>query len=189
MDSSQGEITQLLVESRSGSLEAQARLIPLVYDELHRLAEVYMRHERPDHTLQPTALVNEAYLRLAAQPETNWKDRAHFLGIAARLMRQILAEHARAHRAKKRGAFVQKLSLDEALDFSPERSRELIALDDALEALSQLDARQAKIVEMHYFGGCSVNDIAAALNIGERTVERDLQTARLFLKKELEEKG
>jgi RNA polymerase sigma factor (TIGR02999 family) len=185
MHSSPGEITQLLVELRGGNPDAEAKLIPLVYEQLHRLAAHYMRHQRPDHTLQPTALVNEAYLRLAAQPETSWQDRAHFFGVAARLMRQILVEHARAQQAEKRGGLVQKFSLDEALEFSPERSRELIALDDALENLAQLSPRQSRVVELRFFGGLSVEETAEALGTSPRTVKRDWQVARAWLHGEL----
>jgi len=153
--SSPGEITRLLVEFRAGNPDAEAKLIALVYDQLHRLAVHYMRFERPEHTLQPTALVNEAYTRLAGQRETNWQDRAHFFGVAARLMRQILLEYARRHRAQKRGALHQKVSLDEAFQFSPEKSKEVIALDDALKALEQFAPRQSRIVELRFFGGLS----------------------------------
>jgi len=185
MGPSPGEITQLLAQLREGSPDAEAKLIPLVYDQLHRLAAHYMRRERPDHTLQPTALVNEAYLRLTPQPETHWQDRAHFFGVAARLMRQILMEHARAHQAEKRGPFVQKLSLDEAFDFSPQRSRDLIALDDALRSLEQLSPRQSRIVELRFFGGLSAEETAEVLGISPRTVKRDWNVARAWLHGEL----
>jgi len=125
MDSSPGGVTELLVELRAGNPDAEAKLIPLVNEQLHRMAAHHMRHERPDHTLQPTALVNEAYLSLVSQRKIKWENRAHFIGVAARLMRQILVEHARAHHAEKRGALVQKISLDEDFEFSPERSKGL----------------------------------------------------------------
>lgn len=181
MDSSLGEITALLVELRRGNQDAEAKLIPLVYRELHRLAAHYMRRERPNHTLQPTALVNEAYLRLAAEPERNWQDRAHFFGFAARLMRQILVEHARARQAEKRSAFAQKVSLDETLGFSRERPRELIALDDALKCLEQLNPRQSRVVELRFFGGLSVEETAEVLGTSARTVKRDWNVARAWL--------
>lgn len=185
MKASPGEITLLLVELRRGNSDAEAKLIPLVYEQLHRLAAHYMRRERPSHTLQPTALVNEAYLRLAFQRATHWQSRAHFFGVAARLMRQILVEHARAKRAAKRGPFVQKFSLDEALEYSQDRSKELIALDDALKSLDQLDARQSRIVELRFFGGLSVEETAEVLGISPRTVKRDWNVARAWLHGEL----
>jgi len=189
MDPSPGDITQLLVDLRRGSPEADAKLAPLVYTQLRRLAAHYMKHERPGHTLQPTALVNEAYLRLVAWQEANWKDRAHFFRVAARLMRQILVEHARARSAGKRGGSIQKITLDEALEFSPERSDELIALDDALQSLERLDPRQTQIVELRFFVGLSVEETAEALGISARTVKRDWNVARAWLHGELTQRG
>ncbi len=185
MDSSPGEITQLLVELRGGNPDAETKLIPLVYRQLHRLAAHYMRHQRPDHTLQPTALVNEAYLRLVGQPKTDWKDRAHFFGVASRLMRQILVEHARAKQTKKRGGLAQKLSLDGALEFSHDRSHELVALDDALNGLEKLSPRQSRVVEMRFFVGLSVEETAEVLGTSPRTVKRDWNVARAWLHGEL----
>lgn len=189
MRPSDGEVTRLLGELRDGNPEAQARLIPLVYKHLHRLAASYMRRERPDHTLQATALVHEAYLRLVSQEETDWRDRAHFFGIAARLMRQILVEHARARQAGKRGRAVEKLPLDQAMDLSPERSRELIELDNALESLGRLDPRQARVVELRFFGGLTVEETAEVLGIAPRTVKRDWSVARAWLHGEIFAKG
>jgi RNA polymerase sigma factor (TIGR02999 family) len=189
VDSSPGEITQLLAELTRGNRDAEAKLIPLVYEQLHRLAVHYMRHERPNHTLQPTALVNEAYTRLAGQQDMNWQDRAHFFGVAARLMRQILLEYARAHQAQKRGALVQKVPLDEALQFSPEKSRELIALDDALKVLEQFGPRQSRIVELRFFGGLSIEDTARLLGISPRTVNRDWNVAKAWLHREVIKAG
>jgi RNA polymerase sigma-70 factor (ECF subfamily) len=191
MQPSSAEVTRLLVELRSGNPEAEAKLIPLVYQHLHRLAASYMRRERPDHTLQTTALVNEAYLRLVPQKEkeTGWRDRAHFFGVAARLMREILVEHARARHAGKRGGRVEKLSLDQALEFSPARSRELIELDDALECLGRLDPQQARVVELRFFGGLTVEETAEVLGISPRTVKRDWAVARAWLHGELSGKG
>jgi len=183
------EVTRLLVELRSGNPEAEAKLIPLVYQHLHRLAANYMRRERPDHTMQTTALVNEAYLRLVPQKEIGWRDRAHFFGVAARLMREILVEHARARHAGKRGGGVEKLSLDQALEFSPARSRELIELDDALECLGRLDPQQARVVELRFFGGLTVEETAEVLGISPRTVKRDWAVARAWLHGELSGKG
>ena len=185
VDSSPGEITRLLIELRAGSPDAEARLIPLVYGELHRLAAHYMRGERRDHTLQPTALVNEAYMRLTAHRDIHWRDRAHFFGFAARLMRQVLMQHARAHQAEKRGGFVRKFSLDEALDFSPDRSKDLIALDDALKSLEQLSPRQGRVVELRFFGGLTVEETAEVLGTSPRTVKRDWNVARAWLHGEL----
>jgi RNA polymerase sigma factor (TIGR02999 family) len=185
MDSSPGEITRLLDELGRGSAEAEAKLVPLVYHELHRLAAHYMRRERPDHTLQPTALVHEAYMRLTAQQDIHWRDRAHFFGFAARLMRQVLLQHARAHQAEKRGGCVRKFSLDEALDFSPERSGDLIALDDALKRLEQLSPRQSRVVELRFFGGLTVEETAEVLGTSPRTVKRDWNVARAWLHGEL----
>lgn len=189
MDSSPGDVTELLIELRAGNRDAEAKLIPLVYDELRRLAAHYMRQERPNHTLQPTALVNEAYLRLTAQPQIKWEDRAHFFGVAARLMRRVLMEYARAHGAQKRGALVHKFSLDEANDFSPERSRELIALDDALKGLEQVSPRQSRVVELRFFGGLSIEETAKVLGTSPRTVKRDWNVARAWLHGELKKGG
>lgn len=185
MDSSSGHITEILVELRAGNPDAEAKLIPLINNELRRLAAHYMGKERLDHTLQPTALVNEAYLRLTAQPKIQWEGRVHFFGIAARLMRQILIEHARAHQAQKRGAFVAKVSLDEALNFSPKRSRELIALDDALKSLQRLSPRQSRVVELRFFGGLSAEETAEVLGTSPRTVKRDWNIARAWLHGEM----
>jgi RNA polymerase sigma factor (TIGR02999 family) len=144
-----------------------------------------MRHERLDHTLQATALVNEAYVRLVSQKETTWKDRAHFFGIAARLMREILVEHARARLTEKRGGKVEKLPYEEAMEFSPARSQELIELDDALESLAQLDLQQARVVELRFFGGLTVEETAEVLGISPRTVKRDWSVARAWLHGEI----
>jgi RNA polymerase sigma-70 factor (ECF subfamily) len=189
MYSSPGEVTELLIELRAGNRDAEAKLIPVVYAELRRLAAHYMRQERPDHTLQPTALVNEAYLRLTAQPQIEWENRSHFFGVAARLMRQLLVEHARAHGAQKRGGLMHKFSLDEANVFSPERSQELIALDHALNVLEQLSPRQSRVVELRFFGGLSIPEVAAMLGISARTVKRDWEVARAWLHAELMKAG
>lgn len=185
MQPSAEEVTRLLVELRNGNPEARDSLISLVYEQLHRLAAGLMWRERPDHTLQPTALVNEAYLRLVSQKDATWQDRTHFFGIAARLMRQILVEHARAHQAEKRGGKVERLPLDQALEFSPAKSRELIELDDALKSLERLDPQQARVVELRFFGGLTEEETAAELGISSRTVRRDWVTARAWLHGEL----
>ena len=185
MTPASGDVTHLLTEIRSGSPEARDKLIPLVYEHLRRLAASYMRRERPDHTLQATALVNEAYLRLVSQKRISWQDRAHFFAIAARLMREILVEHARAHQTEKRGGKLEKLPLDQSLEFSPAKSRELIDLDDALESLARLDPQQARVVELRFFGGLTEEETAEVLGISSRTVKRDWVTARAWLHGEL----
>jgi RNA polymerase sigma-70 factor (ECF subfamily) len=182
---SAGEVTRLLVQLRSGNPEAEAELIPLVYERLHRLAARYMRGERPDHTLQATALVNEAYLRLVPQEGRGWEDRVHFFAVASRLMRQILVEHARGRQAGKRGGRAAKLPLDEALEVSPSRSRDLIQLDNALKSLGRLDPQQARVVELRFFGGLTVEETAEVLGISPRTVKRDWRVARLWLHHEM----
>lgn len=186
MEPARGEVTRLLAEISKGRPEAEAKLIPLVYDHLHCLAASYLRGERPEHTLQATALVNEAYLRLVSQEATAWRDRVHFFGIAARLMRQILVEHARARHAAKRGGTAPLfVPLVNELDCSSARSRELVELDDALERLEQLDPQQARIVELRFFGGMTVEETAGELGISPRTVKRDWAVARAWLHGEL----
>ena len=185
MNASPGEITVLLASIQVGDPQAREKLMHLVYRELRRRAAYHMKSERAGHTLQPTALVNEAYLKLVEQPNINFESRAHFFGIAARLMRQILIDHARAHRAAQRGGGQDKLSLDSALVFAPEKSKEVVDLDEALTRLEQIDPRQGRIVELLYFGGLSVKETATVLGISERTVKRDWSFARLWLKREL----
>lgn len=182
---SPGEITALLTELQAGNRSAESRLVPLVYDELRRLARGYMRGERPDHTLQPTALVHEAYLRLIGQRGIAWQSRAHFFGVAAGLMRRILVDHARAHRAEKRGGHELKITLDEALVFTEEKSTELLAVDEALNRLTERDARQGSVVELRFFGGLSDEEAAKVLGISTRTVKRDWHVARAWLYKEI----
>jgi RNA polymerase sigma-70 factor, ECF subfamily len=177
-------ITQLLYELKSGEREALGDLLPLVYDELRRLADNYLRRERVDHTLQPTALVHEAYLRLIGQKPIDWQNRAHFFGVAARLMREILIEYARArNRFKRGGGFKTIIALDDAVSFSSEKQLDVIALDEALSQLENLDERQARIVEMKFFGGLSIEEIAEVLDISPATVKREWSTAKLFLYK------
>jgi RNA polymerase sigma-70 factor, ECF subfamily len=177
-------ITQLLYELKSGEREALGDLLPLVYDELRRLADNYLRRERVDHTLQPTALVHEAYLRLIGQKPIDWQNRAHFFGVAARLMREILIEYARArNRIKRGGEFKTIIALDDAVSFSSEKQLDVIALDEALSQLENLDERQARIVEMKFFGGLSIEEIAEVLDISPATVKREWSTAKLFLYK------
>ena len=174
-------ITQLLVELTNGDGAAVEALLPRVYDELRRLAANYLRRERPDHTLQPTALVHEAYLRLVDQTRVNWQNRAHFFGVAAQLMRRILVDHARAHHAGKRGGEFQKLSIDENVDKAVERSAELVALDDALRELAAIDEQKARIVELRYFGGLSVEETAEVLGVTPVTVKRHWRATKAWL--------
>ncbi|HEY6848428.1 MAG TPA: ECF-type sigma factor [Terracidiphilus sp.] len=181
---SQGEVTLLLHALRHGNRAAGDKLLPLVYSELHRLANTYMRRERLNHTLQPTALINEAYLRLA-NASIDWQNRAHFIGVAANVMRRILVDHARAHMAAARGGEFQQVEWDEAIGVPAERSRELVALDDALQKLEKLNPRQAKIIELRYIGGLSFEETGAVLDISPRTAKRDWTLARLWLFKEI----
>ncbi|MGH9433128.1 MAG: sigma-70 family RNA polymerase sigma factor [Terriglobia bacterium] len=180
-----GEITLLLAQLREGHRQAESKLMPLVYKELRRLARRYMRAERPDHTLQPTALVHEAYLSLVGQRDKNWQNRAHFFAMAAQQMRHILVDHARAHLAEKRGGDQAKLELDEALAHSPQQKMEVLALDEALDRLAQRDPRQAQTVELRFFGGLSEAEVAEVQGVSTRTVKRDWTVARAWLYKEI----
>lgn len=185
MDSPEKDVTVLLLELARGDQGAADKLMPLVYNELKRLARSYMRRERPDHTLQATALVHEAYLKLVRQQAVEWQNRSHFFGIAAQLMRRILIDHARGHLREKRGGAKVALPLNEALAFSPEQSEELLRLDAALERLTKIDPRQGKIVELRYFGGLSVEEAAEFLGISPKTVKRDWAVAKAWLHGEL----
>jgi len=185
MGISPGEVTNLLIELKNGNRDAESRLMPLVYGELRRLAGLYMRGERPGHTLQATALVHEAYLRLVGHEDVDWQNRAHFFGVAANLMRRILVDHARAKQAKKRGGGDQKVSLDQAVLVRPEAPEQFLALDEALERLAKRDPRQARIVELRYFGGLSEEETAEVLEISVRTVKRDWNVARAWLYQQL----
>jgi RNA polymerase sigma factor (TIGR02999 family) len=179
------EVTRLLHDWRSGDRAALEKLTPLVYDELRRLASHYLRGERKDHTLQGTALVHEAFIRLAGQSNLEWQGRAHFFGVAARLMRQILVDHARKHMAEKRGRGEQPVSIAEAAIFSPQRAAHLVALDDALQALTQFDPRKSRIIELRYFGGLSIEEIGEVENIAVATVRRQMRTAEAWLHREM----
>ncbi|MBV9481045.1 MAG: sigma-70 family RNA polymerase sigma factor [Acidobacteria bacterium] len=181
-------VTRLLVQWGKGE-NCLSQLLPLVYDELRRIAQRHMRMERSGHTLQTTALIHEAYLHLVDQPPTPWQNRIHFFALASRLMRHILVDHARGLRRGKRGGCRLRLPLDEELVFSPAKSAELVALDDALNRLSSFDARKAKIIELRYFGGMSVEETAEALNVHPNTVIRDWSLAKLWLKRELSKAG
>jgi RNA polymerase sigma-70 factor, ECF subfamily len=179
------EITGLLARFRLGDRDAESRLLPLVYGELRRLASGCLGRERADHTLSPTALVHEAFLRLAEGTQPDWQDRAHFFAVAGRLMRQILVDYARRRRADKRGASFKRTSFDEAFTFSDEKSAELLALDEALDHLAQNDERQSRIVEMKFFAGLSVDEIAEVLKVSPRTVKREWTMARAWLHQEI----
>ena len=178
-------VTKLLGDWRSGSEDALVRLTPLVYNELRRLAGHYMRSERAGHTLQATAVVNEAFVKLVNM-EVPWQDRAHFFAVAARLMRRILVDHAKAHRRLKRGGPITTLSLDEELYVSAEADADLVALDEALEALEKFDERKCRIVELHYFGGLTYSEMAETMGLSEATIHRDLRLAKAWLQNELQ---
>ncbi|HEY8186907.1 MAG TPA: sigma-70 family RNA polymerase sigma factor [Pyrinomonadaceae bacterium] len=174
------EVTGLLLDWSKGDLQAYDKLVPLVEKELHRIAHRYMSRESPGHTLQTTALVNEAYLRLVDQ-RVHWQNRSHFFGIAAELMRRILVDHARSHQYSKRGGGAQKIRLNEAVLMARERSSDLVALDEALTNLAAFDPRKARIVELRFFGGLNVEETAELLEISTNTVKRDWTTARAWL--------
>jgi RNA polymerase sigma factor (TIGR02999 family) len=179
------ELTRLLrawSEDEPGAFE---KLIPVVYNELHRLAGRYMAHERPDHTLQASALVNEAYVRLADVKRMSWQNRAHFFAVSAQMMRRILVDFARRHRSSKRGGHAIAVSLEEALVVSRERGEDLVALDEALNNLAAIDPRRSRVVELRYFGGLTVEETAAVLTVSPETVMHDWKLAKTWLKREL----
>jgi RNA polymerase sigma factor (TIGR02999 family) len=178
------DVTSLLVASSNGDQEALNHLLPLVYDELRRLADRYLHRERADHTLQPTALVHEAYLRLIDQ-KVSWANRAHFFGVAAEMMRRILIDHARGRQAVKRGSAGIKLSLDDVLELTEEKAADLIALDEALKALAEFDAQKARIVELRFFVGLSIEETASVLGLGTATITRQWRLAKAWLYHEL----
>ena len=180
MSQETGEVTTLLRAMKSGDAAAADRLLALVYKELHVLAEKYMRRERPDHTLQATALINEAYMRLVGN-DTDWQNHQHFVGVAANVMRRVLVDHARAHNAGKRGGDLRRVEFEEGIAFSAERSIEVLAVDEALTELGNLNPRQAQVVEMRYFSELSEEQIAALLNVSVRTVQRDWLLAKGWL--------
>ena len=182
------EMTQLLAAWSDGDREALDRLLPLVEGELHRLAHHYMNRERAGHTLQTTALVNEAYLRLIDQREVRWQNRAHFFAIAAQMMRRILIDHARKHAVAKRGGGARKVSLAEVALLTDERADELVALDEALKVLARIDERKARVVELRYFGGMNVEETAEVLKLSPDTVTREWRRARAWLHREIEKK-
>ncbi len=179
------EVTQLLLDWSNGDQLALDRLMPLVHDELRRLAHHYMGRENQGHTLQTTALVNEAYLRLVGQKESHWQNRAQFFGLAAQLMRHILVDHARSHAYAKRGGGAQRVPLEEAAVLSPERGAELVALDEALKKLERDYPRQCRIVELRYFGGLTVEETAEVMKVSPETVMRDWKVAKARLRREM----
>lgn len=186
---SEQTITQLLTELRNGKRENLGEFLPIVYNELRRLAAGYLKKERNNHTLQPTALVHEAYLRLVEQNEIEWRNRAQFFGIAAHIMREILIDYARARNAQKRGGeFKTQILLDETISFSQEKILDVIAVNEALIKLEEIDARQARIVEMKFFSGLKVEEISEVLDVSPATVKREWSSARLLLYKFLNSK-
>jgi RNA polymerase sigma factor (TIGR02999 family) len=183
---SSAEITGLLVRWSQGDDHALDSLTPMVYHDLRRLAAHLLRSERSGHTLQPTALVNEAYVKLSGQSRIQWQNRTHFFAVAARVMRQILVDYARGHQRAKRGGGAALLPLDEALVFAPERSADLLVLDQAVDRLAVVDPRKAKVVELRFFGGLNNDEIAEALQISSNTVMRDWNMAKAWLRREIE---
>ena len=181
----QHQITQLLAEWSEGNQSALDELYPLVYKELHRLARRYMSRERKGHTLQTTALINEAYVRLVDQRNVRWANRSHFFAISAQIMRRILIDHARRHAYAKRGGGAQQVSLEEAAAVTPDLSSELVRLDEALKSLAEMDARRSQVVELRYFGGLNNEEIAEILKVSENTVTRDWNMARAWLYQQL----
>lgn len=179
-----GQVTVLLKAMKGGDSSAADRLFPLVYQELHRLAESYMHRERKDHTLQPTALINEAYLRLARE-DIDWQNHEHFIGVAANVMRRVLVDHARARNAAMRGGGLVRVELEDNVAVSQERSEEVLLLDDALTRLEALNPRQARVVELRYFGGLSIEQVASILGVAPRSVKRDWALARIWLFNEI----
>lgn len=181
----QHQITQLLAEWSEGNQSALDELYPLVYEELHRLARRYMSRERKGHTLQTTALINEAYVRLVDQKNVRWANRSHFFAISAQIMRRILIDHARRHAYAKRGGGAKQVSLEEAAIVAPDQASELVRLDEALKTLAKLDERRCHVVELRYFGGLSNEEIAGVLKVSENTVTRDWNLARAWLYQQL----
>jgi RNA polymerase sigma-70 factor (ECF subfamily) len=183
------DTTALLAAIRQGDRDAEAQLLRVIYRELHRIASFYMRRERPDHTLQATALINEAYLKLIGCADVEWQNRAHFVAVAATVMRRILVEHARKHNAEARGGRFHKTDVTDVPDRQPTRNEELLALDQALSRLEHIEPRQARVVELRYFGGLSVEETAGVLGTSPRSVKRDWSLARIWLHRNLTQKA
>lgn len=179
------DVSRLLLAWRHGDVDAAGRLMPLVYDELRRLSRHYLQRERPDHTLQPTALVHEAFLRLVGKDHPQWQDRAHFFAVAAQQMRRILVDHARAHGAEKRGGEAVHVPLQDDMAFQHRPTDDLLALDVALDALAELDARKAKIVELRYFAGMTLQEVATLLDLSMATINNESRLARAWLHRRL----
>lgn len=179
------DVTILLNQMNDGESSAPEELLPLVYSELRKLAAGYLKNERTDHTLQPTALVHEAYIRLVDWQNTNWQNRSHFFAVAAQIMRNILVDHARRKKAEMHGGNLQKLALDEAISFSQVREVDLVDLDDALQELEKLDERQSKIVELRFFGGLTIEETAHAIGVSTMTVSREWNFAKAWLYRRL----
>lgn len=182
---SRGQVTQVLIDWSEGDGGAGERLMPLIYDELRQIARGYLQHERADHTLQATGLVHETYLRLVDKTVISWKSRAHFFGVAAGVMRRVLVDHARRHRAGKRWGTWEKLEFDEALAAGPPRSLDLVALDDALQNLARVDPRQSQVVELRFFGGLTAEETAEVLDVSPRTIKREWRRAKAWLYREI----
>lgn len=181
MDSTPAEVTSLLNKLAEGDQEAVAKLVPLIYDELRRIAGSRLRHERPNHTLQTTALVHEAYMKLVAHRKANWQNRAQFFGVASQVMRRILVDYARGQHRIRRGGRQQRVLLDDILLISPHRADELLAVNESLSKLERMDPRQARIVELRYFGGLTVDEIAEVVGVASKTVSRELKVAKAWL--------
>ena len=185
MADARDSVSQVLNEIKNGDQRAADKLLPLVYDEFRALARHYLAQERANHTLQPTALVHEAYMKLVDQTRVDWQGRSHFFAVAAQAMRRILVDHARARQRDKRGGGRARVALEEDVALSPQKDEDVLALDEALQALAKLDPRQAKVVELRFFGGLSVEEVAQALGVSKRTVEGDWTFARAWLSREL----
>jgi RNA polymerase sigma factor (TIGR02999 family) len=183
MEAAPDGVTQLLINWRNGDKAALDQLTPLVYEELRRLARAFMGRERQNHTLQTSALINEAYLKLVDQDETNWQNRAHFFAVAAQIMRHILVDHARSYGYEKRGAGAQRVGLDDVRVFSEERAGELVALDEALTNLATVDPRKSRIVELRFFGGLNIDDTAGVMELSPTTVQREWRAAKAWLQR------
>lgn len=181
MDSSPAEVTSLLNQLAGGNQEAAARLVPLVYNELRQIAAARLRHERPDHTLQATALVHEAYMKLADQRDAKWQNRAQFFGVASQVMRRILVDYARGQQRLRRGGKQRKVALDDVVLISPDRTDELLAVNESLSNLEKLDPRQARVVELRYFAGLTIEEIASVVGVATKTVTRELNMAKAWL--------
>lgn len=185
MSDGSGEVTRLLAQLRAGNEDAAAELAPLIYQELHRLAAACMRRERPEHTLQPTALVNEAYMRLVGQRGVQWQNRSHFYGIAAQVMRRVLLDYARKHKSAKRGGPQKKVQFDEELFATDQQLEAALAVDECLKRLERIDAQQSRVVELRFFGGLNIEEISGVLGISTATVKREWQFAKAWLQREM----